>query len=93
MKLCWCKKFDKYHVCGVGAGVTKLANLVRRKELANPWVPFFAGLQVAILSLACFFRIIIAAFITKLTKTKLEVLADIAITRDQSHIKEGLWIC
>ena len=74
----------------VGAGVTKVANLVRRKELANPWVLFFAGLQVAILSLACFFQMLIAVFITKLTKTKLEVFADIAITRHQSHIKGGI---
>ena len=39
----------------VAASVTKLANLVHRKELANLWVPFVTSLQVAVFSLACFF--------------------------------------
>ena len=77
----------------VGASVAKLANLVHRKVLAGPGVPLVAGLQAAIFSLACFFQMLLVAFFTKLTETKLEVFADMGITRDQSHIRGGnrLW--
>ena len=36
---------------------------------------------------------LLVAFFTKLTETKLEVFADMGITRDQSHIRGGnrLW--
>ena len=59
----------------VGASITKLANLVHRKVLAGPGVPLVAGLQAAIFSLACFFQMLLVAFFTKLTETKLEVFA------------------
>ena len=70
----------------IEADVTKLALLVHRKVLAGHWVPLVASLQAAIFSLAYFFQILPVAFFTKLTETKLEVFAEMGITKDQSHI-------
>ena len=77
----------------VAASITKLANLVDRKELADLGMPFVASLQIAIFSLAYFFQMLLIAFFAKLAETKLEVFAHIGITRDQSHIRGGnrLW--
>ena len=44
----------------IAASVTKLANLVHRKVLADPGVPFVAGLHLAVMSLACFFQMLFA---------------------------------
>ena len=74
----------------VAAGVTKLAKLVDRKVLADPWMPFVASLHMAVLSLACFFQVLLTALFTKLAETKLEVFAYKSITRDQSHIRGGV---
>ena len=74
----------------VAASITKLANLLDRKQLADPGVPFVASLQVAIFNLAYFFQMLFIALFTKLAETKLKVFAHLGITRDQSHIRGGI---
>ena len=76
----------------IAASVTKLANLIHRKVLADPWVPFVASLHLAVMSLTGFFQMLLAALFTKLAEAKLEVFAYMGVTRDQSHIRGGVSI-
>ena len=73
----------------VAASVTKLANLVYRKLLADPWVPLVLGFHMAFFCLACFFQMLLATWFTKLAEAKLEMFAYLGIPRDQSDIRGG----
>ena len=74
----------------VAASVTKLANLVHRKVLADFWVPLVASFHMAFFCLACFFQMLLATSFTKLAEAKLEMFAYLDITRDQSDIRGGI---
>ena len=74
----------------VAANVTKLANLVHRKVLADSGVPLVASFHMAFFYLACFFQMLLATSFTKLAEAKLEMFAYLDITRDQSDIRGGI---